>query len=155
MRNKVIVDIDGTIANVDHRLHLIDKSNGVDKTDWDEFYSLCESDKPIQPIIDLVRHFAYDLGKDVIFLTGRRAAVRKKTILWLEDHVCGYLANESLLLMRPAGELRHDIHVKPENLARVGIGPEDVAYILEDRNSMVKKWRELGYTCLQVAEGDF
>ena len=29
------------------------------------------------------------------------------------------------------------------------------AKILEDRNSMVKKWRELGYTCLQVAEDDF
>lgn len=30
-----------------------------------------------------------------------------------------------------------------------------VAFILEDRNSMVKKWRELGFKCLQVADGDF
>ena len=30
-----------------------------------------------------------------------------------------------------------------------------VHFILEDRTSVVQAWRKLGYTCLQVAEGDF
>ena len=36
-----------------------------------------------------------------------------------------------------------------------GLDFSDVAFILEDRDSMVKKWRDLGLTCLQVAYGDF
>jgi hypothetical protein len=40
-------------------------------------------------------------------------------------------------------------------LAKAGIPLDEIAFVLEDRNSMVKKWRELGLTCLQVAEGDF
>ena len=28
-------------------------------------------------------------------------------------------------------------------------------HLLEDRNSMVKKWRELGLICLQVVDGNF
>jgi hypothetical protein len=57
--------------------------------------------------------------------------------------------------MRPNGDLRHDTEVKPELLATAGITPENTVCILEDRNSMVKKWRELGFTCLQVEDGDF
>jgi hypothetical protein len=30
-----------------------------------------------------------------------------------------------------------------------------VVLCLDDRNSVVKLWRDLGLTCLQVAEGDF
>lgn len=56
-------------------------------------------------------------------------------------------------------DTRHDTVVKPELLEKAfkedRIDKSKVLCILEDRNSMVRKWRELGYTCLQVAEGDF
>lgn len=45
--------------------------------------------------------------------------------------------------------------VKPELLQKAGITPDKVYFILEDRDSMVAKWRELGYRCLQVADGKF
>lgn len=48
-----------------------------------------------------------------------------------------------------------DTMVKPELLAQMNITPDRVYCILEDRDSMVAKWRELGYRCLQVAEGKF
>lgn len=57
--------------------------------------------------------------------------------------------------MRKDGNYRHDTEVKPELLAKKGINPTDVWFILEDRDSMVAKWRELGYRCLQVADGKF
>lgn len=59
------------------------------------------------------------------------------------------------ILMRKNKDYRHDTEVKPELLKNRGITPDDVAFILEDRNVMVQKWRELGFTCLQVAEGNF
>jgi hypothetical protein len=57
--------------------------------------------------------------------------------------------------MRKNDDHRHDTEVKPELLRENGIGLETIAFVLEDRNSMVKKWRDLGLICLQVAEGDF
>jgi hypothetical protein len=61
--------------------------------------------------------------------------------------------------MRKNDDFRHDTEVKSENLYKFAFKVVnqqiDVAFILEDRDSMVKKWRELGFTCLQVAPGDF
>ena len=57
--------------------------------------------------------------------------------------------------MRKDRDWRHDTAVKPELLAKSGINTDNVAFILEDRDSMVTKWRELGYKCLQVADGNF
>ena len=61
------------------------------------------------------------------------------------------------ILYRRDSDTRHDTKVKPELLDEYLRQHPDykVAVILEDCNSMVAKWRELGYTCLQVAEGDF
>lgn len=65
--------------------------------------------------------------------------------------------NRLPILYRNDGDTRHDTIVKPELLDEyLGQHPDyRVAFILEDRNSMVAKWRELGFKCLQVAEGDF
>jgi len=60
-----------------------------------------------------------------------------------------------MILMRKDGDFRHDTITKPESLAEAGIPLDNIAFVLEDRNSMVSHWRKLGLTCLQVAEGDF
>ena len=56
------------------------------------------------------------------------------------------------LRMRKIGDHRPDTIIKPHLIESIR---DRVELILEDRNSMVAKYRELGYTCLQVAEGDF
>jgi hypothetical protein len=63
--------------------------------------------------------------------------------------------NYMMILMRPDGDKRHDTEVKPEMLNKFGVDLNEIAFVLEDRNSMVAKWRELGLKCLQVADGDF
>jgi regulator of protease activity HflC (stomatin/prohibitin superfamily) len=44
---------------------------------------------------------------------------------------------------------------RENELREAGINFDDIAFIIEDRNLMVKKWRELGLICLQPFEGDF
>ena len=146
MKKYVVVDIDGTIANCEHRVHHLLQ----EPKDWDSYFSKCDGDEPIQPIIDIVRSF-YLGDWEVIFCTGRRDSERGKTETWLNRNCLIF----GTLLMRKTGDHRHDTIIKPELLARAGITPKNTAFILEDRNSVVKKWRELGFTCLQVAEGDF
>ncbi len=145
---KIIVDIDGTLSRVGDRLKYLQQ----DPKDWDSFYDACDEDEPIMPIIALVKHL--QLEYEVVFCTGRRESERDKTNKWLTKHLGWGVAGHKLL-MRKDGDHRCDSIIKPELLKEAGINLCDIAFVLEDRNSMVAKWRWLGYTCLQVADGDF
>lgn len=147
-KNIVVVDIDGTIAKVGDRLKYLQQ----EKKDWDAFYEHCDEDEPIDEMCQLVADL-FVLGRDIVFCTGRRESVREKTRNWLTQNVISTYDDE--LLMRKDGDWRHDTEVKPELLHKAGIMPDDVYFILEDRDSMVAKWRELGYRCLQVNDGNF
>ena len=147
-KNIVVVDIDGTIAKVGDRLKYLQQ----EKKDWDAFYEHCDEDKPIDEMCLLVADL-FVLGRNIVFCTGRRESVREKTRNWLTQNV--FSTYDSELLMRKDGDWRHDTEVKPELLQKAGITPDKVYFILEDRDSMVAKWRELGYRCLQVNDGNF
>ena len=146
----VVVDIDGTIAKVGDRLKYLQQ----DKKDWDAFYEHCEEDEPIDDMRDLV-HDLSSAGYKIVYCTGRRESVREKTTRWLIFKGLPFPTLGESLLMRQDKDWRHDTEVKPELLAKAGYSPDDVFLILEDRDSMVAKWRELGYRCLQVADGKF
>lgn len=150
----VVVDIDGTIADCTERAS---KYLEGDKKDWDAFYSHCRDDKPIKNVISIVRHL--NEKNAILFISGRRESCRKDTDEWLQRELHFPCDKSYLLYLRPENETRHDIVVKPELLEKAilenEIDRDNIICFLEDRNSMVKRWRELGYTCLQVAEGDF
>lgn len=150
MKRTVIVDIDGTISKVGERLKYLLQT----PKDWDSFYNDCFDDEPIIEMVDLV----YDLYLQrykIVFCTGRRESCRERTIKWFNKHFEPEIAKHSILLMRPNCDHRHDTIVKVELVKNAGIDFNDIAFVLEDRNSMVAKWRELGFICLQVADGDF
>lgn len=155
----IIVDIDGTTAhNNGHR-------------GWYE-YDKVAYDEPNRNVIDVVS--AMDAGyHEVIFVSGRSDQCRDLTAEWLGRHVISSYwdnvgddvanmkhpnDNQSglyKLFMRPEGDYRDDALVKYE-LYRDYIAPfYDVRVVLDDRDRMVRMWREIGLTCLQVAEGDF
>lgn len=153
-RRIVLVDIDGTISDASDRAA---KYLGECKKDWDGFYNACGEDKPIKPIIEVVEVLSTNF--EIVYCTGRRESCREDTIKWLDENIklFGNIRRCHDILFRKDGDKRHDTVVKPRMLDEyLKCNPDtEVAVILEDRNSMVKKWRELGYTCLQVAEGDF
>ena len=65
MKNIILCDIDGTVANNDHRQHFLEG-----KKDWDGFFDALDKDKPIFLIINkIIRE--NESGKNIIFLTGR------------------------------------------------------------------------------------
>lgn len=148
MKNIIVVDIDGTIAKIGDRLKYLEQ----EEKDWDSFYKHCDEDDVHIDIMSLVQTLYDDGFYDIVFCTGRRESCREKTVIWLAKYSN---INEYTLLMRGDKDWRHDTKVKPELLQSLNITPDDVLFILEDRYSMVQKWRELGYRCLQVADGNF
>lgn len=150
----IIVDLDGTVSNCEHRLKHIQGEN----KDWDTFFKECINDTPIEKIVDLVRNITINMGKISLFLTGRSDIARKETKDWISATFPEFLEGVDYhLVMRPQGNHAPDHELKPKMLEDfLKTFPHlEVDMIFEDRTSVVKKWRELGYTCLQVADGDF
>lgn len=139
----VVFNLDGTIANIEHRVHFIQG----EKKDWVSFFSACIHDKPIPWMIEIMRCFD-QLNYMIYIVTGRSSIVEAETRNWLieNDVPC------DSFIMRNQGDFRHDVLVKPELIADL---KDRIFFIVEDRNSMVNKWRELGYNVLQCADGDF
>lgn len=147
MKPFVIVDLDGTCSNAEKRKHLID---GSQKKDWEAFYDACHQDEPFEDIRYLVRSLEH-LRHIPVYLTGRVERVREKTLAWLAEH----RFPEGKLVMRKDGDYRADNIVKAEMAQVTGLTPENTLLVLDDRNQVVKMWRELGFRCLQVADGNF
>jgi len=52
--------------------------------------------------------------------------------------------------MRKADDRRPDTEVKLEMVRELGLTPDDVLCVLDDRQCVVDMWRENGFRCLQV-----
>lgn len=148
----MIVDIDGTVAT-----HA--NPDGTLRRDHYDFHRVGE-DLPNQPVIDTVLALR-NAGHEIVFCSGRPALiypsgvdVQEETRIWLSRHL-GSWAASALLLMRGAHDGRHDSIVKHELYTRHIAPIFDVRLALDDRDSVVKLWRGLGITTLQVDYGDF
>lgn len=57
--------------------------------------------------------------------------------------------------MRPENDYRKDTIIKREIYEKEILNKFNVLFVLDDRDCVVEQWRDMGLTCLQVAEGDF
>lgn len=142
-----IFDIDGTLADCSHRLHHIKVG---DKVDWDAFFADCAKDKPITHIIQLAQEL-YKNGNTILYVSGRSDQCRDATIDWMNAHHCPL----GFLYMRRQGDHRPDHKVKSELLDQIIARGYRPIMAFDDRNQVVKMWRERGIPCAQVADGDF
>jgi hypothetical protein len=76
-RPLAIIDVDGVVADVRHRLHHIKRK----PKDWDAFFAAADRDGPHREGIELVQELAED--HDVVFLTGRPRRLHGDTVRWL------------------------------------------------------------------------
>lgn len=147
MKDVVIFDIDGTIANCEHRLHFIKGK----KKDFNRFYAHAPFDTPIRDVLEMVEVLAKQ-GYRIVFCTGRDESIQAITKMWIEYHL-PYIDYD--LYMRPHGNHSPDWMVKIETIKKAGISPDDVFAVFEDRQQVVEAWRDNGYRCYQVVKGDY
>lgn len=145
-RRAIIVDLDGTLCNKDWRQHLYDKT----PRNWGHINAAAEFDQPNDWCLEIVRLFAMQNYK-IIFLTGRAATKDSKVVTekWLMMHVGPGI--DYGLLMRPARDHRDDTIVKTEIYCKEIAPMYDVLFAIDDRQSVVQMWRDIGVTCLDCA----
>ena len=138
----IIVDIDGTVATLGDR-------------GWYE-YDKVHLDTPNDQVVNLVAIMGMS-GYDLLFVSGRDGSCKDSTEEWLALNVIvdGEYFSDWKLFMREPGDSRQDAIVKREIFDKYIRDNYNVQFVLDDRNSVVQMWRDLGLTCLQVAPGDF
>jgi hypothetical protein len=142
----VICDLDGTLANTDHRVSHVQNT----PKDWDSWNAKMGADALYEHVHELLVAMAKQWFT-IYLITGRSEQYREVTKEWLKEHEVPY----DYLLMRPAGDLRSDTIVKEELFNTTRLDPHHVAFALEDRDKVVDMWRSLGINCFQVRRGDY
>lgn len=143
-----VFDIDGTLANGDHRLHHILKQ----PKDWKTFFAEVGKDEPISHMIKLIRHLSM-AGMPIVYVTGRSDECRDATVEWIRKHVA--IMSGQALYMRKAGDYTDDNILKVQMLEQVRSDGFEPIMMFDDRNRVVKAVRESGLPVMHVAEGDF
>lgn len=133
----IICDLDGTLSD----------------NHWRNPYdgSKCAEDPVVLPIRNIIEVYYRFMDWRIVYLSGRDGEFRGGTEEFLRKNHCP----PGELFMRPAGDRRKDWVVKYELFQENVRNKFNVRFVLDDRDQVVKMWRVLGLTCLQVAEGAF
>lgn len=134
--NCVLCDLDGTLFHINGRSPF--DPNGVENDDLDI-------------VISQLLKGHTQLGHKVIFMSGREELARAGTIKALTTHGIQFDG----LHMRATGDSRKDSIIKKELYEMNIMDKYNVLCVYDDRDQVVKLWRDLGLKCLQVEYGDF
>lgn len=145
-----IFDLDGTLADVRHRLHYVKGVNGPDwKPNWPAFFDACVHDLPHEYVIRLNRILYNTMP--VFICSGRPDTHQVQTEQWLAANGVRY----TQLLMRGAKDYRKDTIVKLEMLGHLrGLGFNPV-FSIDDRPEVVHMWRGNGVPCFVVDQAEW
>ncbi len=152
----VICDIDGTLMNVEKRVEYAKKhKKDTDRVmDWDIFLDpmvMLEFDTPNRDVVGVIKALSSVNQDNIIITSARNERHRDVTMKQLELAGVEYDA----MYLRNDGDFRPDDIVKAELLDWIITDGYMPTVAFDDRNQVVKKWRELGIHCYQVREGDF
>lgn len=141
--NKVwIFDVDGTLANNEHRVRHLTQHT---RKDWDAFFAEQHLDDPYVPVFDIMK--SLEMRGDIcIIITGRDEKYRETTLKWINEHHDGVFHDYNLY-MRPHNDHRDDFVIKLEIIDEfLKEFPESrIQGVFEDRHSVIDAWRDRGY----------
>lgn len=151
--NRVIIcDIDGTLANLDHRLHFVsgrsagEQYDKVDK-DWKSFLATVGNDGVFPCVRNIV--MAARLSHMMLLVSGRATVIGHETAEWLKRKNIQY----DHLFMRHADDFRPDHEVKEDILLALfdaGLQREQIKLVIDDRDSICDLWKRYELPLIKV-----
>ncbi|HVA61867.1 MAG TPA: hypothetical protein VNG13_15230 [Mycobacteriales bacterium] len=138
-RPLAVIDIDGVVADVRHRLHHLERR----PKDWAGFFAAAPEDPPLAEGVVVVRDLA--ATHEIVYLTGRPARTRGDTRDWLARH---HLP-PGRIVMRADGDHRPARIAKVELLREVGADRE-VGVVIDDDAAVCTAVSAAGYPVRQA-----
>jgi len=145
----VVFDLDGTIADCNHRMKFIRPNPAIDpdtgkkvKRRYDLFHAACVNDTVIAPVAQFYVQFVTDPSVTVIVLSGRDAAVLDDTKQWFVDND---LPMPDEMLLKVGNQMLPDVEQKRFQADRLEKKyGKPISMVFEDRDRVVKMWKERG-----------
>lgn len=136
----IIWDLDGVLANSDHRLHYIveDRAN----PDWESYHKYTMDDIPIKAGCMIFRAFA-SLRYNQFICTARPEENRVLTGMWLRK----YSLYPKRLLMRADDDKREGHLVKLDMLRALWSMGYEIAMAFDDHPEIINMYRMSGVPC--------
>jgi len=143
-----LIDIDGTIADITHRLHFVKPGKGH-KKDWKGFFESMDEDEVREDVKkDVMKLF--NEGKTIIFMSGRPEKYREFTQRWLARN---FLNIYYTIIMRKSTDKRHDDETKRDLFNEYFPDKSVIHVVFDDRPRVLRVWRELGLNVVDVGKG--
>lgn len=130
-----VFDIDGVVADVRHRVHLVERR----PRDWSGFFAAADADLPSDTGIGWALRAAEQ--HELAWLTGRPEWLREVTAGWLGRH--GLPVRQ--LIMRSNRDYRPAREYKVEQLRRLA-AEDEIAVFVDDDPQVVTAAAEAGFT---------
>lgn len=133
-RPLAVVDIDGVVADVRHRLHHLERR----PKDWLRFFAAAPDDPPLAAGVERVRRLMVD--HEVVYLTGRPERCRRATVDWLTEHDIG----------GPPLHMRRNSDRRPARQVKLGVlrrlaARAPIAIVLDDDPEVCAAVEAAGY----------
>lgn len=140
----IICDIDGTVADLSHRLHHVKK----EKPDWLSFFAEMSQDTPKSEVLSQVARHSRQEEAMVIFVSARPENYRKETEDWITKHF-----SKSKIIMRPANDTREDQIVK-EEIYNKYLKNLNIIAVYDDRPRVIRMWESKGLHVIDCGTGE-
>ena len=138
-----IFDIDGTLANCDHRLHYVKNK----PKNWDAFYSECMGDHVIWPVAEMLELFRKN--HLIYIVTGRPERNRDLTELWLNNNKIYF----DKLIMRGDRDFRKSPDYKSSVCDTIEAEGNKIFLAVEDREDCINIFINRGIYTFNVSNG--
>ena len=129
-----VVDLDGVVADVRHRLGHLDGR----RKDWTAFFAAAADDPPHPEGLAIVATLA--AGHEIVYVTGRPERLRAVTERWLDANRIG----GHRLLMRSDGDRRPAVQTKVGIVGRLA-QDRTVAVVVDDDADVLAAMRAAGF----------
>lgn len=143
VKDIVVVDLDGTLANIDHRLSWIK----CEKPDWDAFFRACVNDSANEWCVELIKSLKAR-GFKVMVVSARSKMVEFETQRWMVERFPYPSELPDLFMLRAEGDHTPDDDLKIKWLNESGL-KDRILFVVDDRQRVVDMWRKEGLVCLQ------
>ncbi len=134
-RPVAVVDIDGVVADVRHRLHHL----SARPKRWDAFFRAADDDAAHPEGLEVVATLAAD--HEIVYVTGRPEHLRRATEAWLMRHGIG----GHRLVMRRTNDRRPAAVMKLQAVRHLA-GERTVAVIVDDDQAVLDAYAKAGFT---------